>query len=298
MQLAVDLALPELSPTELDPETSQRLQATIAAMLRRRPELISGFTSQIPKYHALTHVPLLGALGDTGTNEASRALAGFLGKWPAFDVYLLQQIGRRIGPLPIALGEREVSVIVRFLASNEPPARREAALALGRVESVTSVGELIDLLDDDDRGVQENAHWSLQRICGIRMPRESKRWRNWYSAERKWWETRGSALLEELASTAPKSLPALTREISTHRLYRDEIAQQVAALLSPKTPVPTGKLILSTLSALRSFKAIPPLVDRFELADDPLQTDTLAALTAITGQARGARKAEWADWIP
>jgi len=59
--------------------------------------------------------------------------------------------------------------------------KKQACLFLGRVQHRPAVRELIDLLrDTKDPGLKAGAHWSLQRITGLRLRRELELWEQWW----------------------------------------------------------------------------------------------------------------------
>lgn len=65
--------------------------------------------------------------------------------------------------------------------------KKQACTFLGRVQHRPAVRELIDLLrDTKDPGLKAGAHWSLQRITGLKLRREPELWEQW-------WEHAGEA---------------------------------------------------------------------------------------------------------
>ncbi|HZN42051.1 MAG TPA: HEAT repeat domain-containing protein [Planctomycetota bacterium] len=67
--------------------------------------------------------------------------------------------------------------------------KKQACLFLGRVQHRAAVRELIDLLRDaKDPGLKAGAHWSLQRITGLKLRRELELWEQW-------WEFTGEAFV-------------------------------------------------------------------------------------------------------
>jgi hypothetical protein len=75
-------------------------------------------------------------------------------------------------------GER----VAQLLKDTESDAiKKQACLFLGRVMYRPAVRELIDVLrNTDDPGFRANAHWSLRRITGQKLPQDVRSWELWW----------------------------------------------------------------------------------------------------------------------
>jgi hypothetical protein len=296
VRLAIDLSKAKNPDEGINSQVSPVFEGAIERMLRRRPSLYSDVGLVIAKTTPTIQASLIAAIGATCCRDASQCLARLLGRWPAIDRLLIQQIGRRSGKAPIVLSPTDVAALRHFLESRETTLRREAALAVGRFEDPEAVGALIDLLGDPDRGVQENAHWALRQITGLRFHLDPKRWRGWHDQERAWWTTAAPGLIEMLDSENPVPTAGAIRELSLRRLFRNEVTDKLVPLLAARNRK-VSKIAFAAVENLESERAIPALIDLLGDSDGSVQADALHALCRITGESHPAARADWEAFL-
>jgi hypothetical protein len=298
IQTALQLTLPIPAEREVRPGALLHLTDTLGSILGRKPELIAPFGRQIQTSSPLLHAAILAGIGETARCESTRVLTAYLGRWPDFDVMILQQVGRHTGPMPIALLTTEVTAVVRYLAASSEEKRREAALALGRTESASAIPDLLTRLSDESPAVRDAAHWALKSITGVRFRNDPARWAAWYADEEAWWNGRGSGLVKSLGCQPPERLASAARELAGHRGWREQICLELVPLLDSSPSATPRARILEVITSLRSSRAVPLLVERLASAPEPMRAEIASALERITGEPRGASADAWNAWLP
>lgn len=295
--LALELASANAETDGVRPEVLTLLSNALGAMLRRTPALVPTLASQVPSSNDALRPALLSGIGAAPGRDATRALTGYLGQWPALDATVLAQVGRRLGRAPVPLTHSEASVVRRFLRDSKPELRREAALALGRTETASSLPELIERLQDDAPSVCDAAHWALKAITGLRFARDAARWEAWLAGEETWWSERGETLAASFSDRSRETLAGAARELASHRGSRERISLALLPQLDLVDSPDAERLLLEVLASLRSPAAVRGLIERLPGASGAYRTAILATLTAITGESRSANPDDWSDWL-
>ncbi len=223
------------------------------------------------------------ALRAVTTPRRLELLIGLLGLRPTSDGMVLNRIhgmSLRLGPV---LEERELGVLRRYLAAEEPFARTGAAQSLGALEDRGSVRDLIAMLRDPDASVRNAAHDALRHVSAMTIGPSIERWRAWLEREEAWWHSDGERDLARLLQADRAEVLAVLKRAAHHRLYRDEIAEATVYLLDSDDVV-VVRVALATLEAVRARGVELAVVDLLEHNSSVVRTQAAACLRNLTGR--------------
>lgn len=275
-----------------DPSLTSALERSLQKMIERDGGLLNTIKIWMEKGDPILNISLVAAVGAARSREGAAFLCNYLGKSPMLDMQLLQHIGKAPGILPIALSDRDLDRVRKYLDSRDPGMRREAALAVGRLDDTASIPQLLELMDDSNGGVQENAYWSTKKITGLRFRMDRKRWRQWFDGEQKWWSEAGERQLANLTNGENANITSAMNELGGHWLYRNEITEKLAPLLSsPRAEI--SNIAFAAVVSLASSRAVAVLVQLLESENDRLRAKAAEALTVITGEYLGDDPLAW-----
>lgn len=227
-----ELALGELSVAPLEPV----LQRSAARWFRRSPQSIDGLASRWRRLSAELLPALLEAAGASGDPRALAWVAEVVAAGsPALPVALAQI--PLLGPFDEAHRNEELSSSLHSLLDpHRPELARTAALALATLGDEECVPLLVELLEAEDGGLRSNALWALRRICGQSFPATPALWKRWHEAELRWFETRSSAVLDELAGDDEARAAEAVRELGQRRLRRAWLVDALELALEHRSP--------------------------------------------------------------
>jgi HEAT repeat protein len=175
-----------------------------------------------------TRARVIGSIGETGAKLGLELLVRLIGRWPALDHAVVAAISQ----MPEAgIAERVVPRLRRMLHHPDVNVRRETVTALAVFGGAESAQTLIELLEDEHRGMRENSLWALQTIAGLEFPATKSRWQLWCDNEVDWWESEGQGLLDVLSSGRDLQIIEATRWLAGHRLYRNRFSPLLRNLL-------------------------------------------------------------------
>lgn len=264
-----------------------------AAILTKNRSHYSYVRECLEKAPLAVKLGFMGALGQAGTFEGTQILCDALGRTPDFDRLILQQIGKKTGPLPVRIDDRNFDIIRRYLESNDPQICREAALTAGRLEDAGSIPVLLELLISDNISIRENAYWALRQITGLKFRLDKKRWSRWFDGEQAWWAARGERLVTELETADKTERVAMITEFAGRRLHRKELTNALVQVLDGDLDSETLRVVFAAIHTLGSPNAVPPLVAKLDSENVGLRASVLATLMALTGENLGSEKASW-----
>jgi HEAT repeat protein len=280
----------------IDRAVRTELESAISEILRRDRAGYAAIGEVLREGETDVEAILVGALGRSGTRDALQLLSDRLGRNRALDLPILSQMGRiaarQHGPADPILLRR----VRPYLKSRDVAIRREAAMAVGRLEDEEAVPELIGLLGEDNPGVQSNAYWALKRITGMALAPEPHRWKAWYDRESEWRTSRAPAVLDNLSSAGRAEIVAAIQEIATKRLFRGRLAERLVPLLQHPDADIVG-LTCTALMGLRSYAPVPSLIELLDHGNEAVKHNALRALVAITGKERPPERKAWLDLL-
>jgi len=267
-------------------------EATESILERDAREALETLDQMFDGLHPRLRLDLVRALGSQAHPDSIDVLAGFLDRDANLEVTLLSQLSRVAGAVDV-LPSTQARMRVRLrLTATGAAVRREAAAVLGRFNDYESVQDLIELLDDPDRGVRGNAHWSLRHITGKPLDDTSKLWVRWFEAESEWWREKAPDLLDQLGSSQTAEIVGALNQIGRKRLFRDELATEVELLLTHEDPE-VIRMACSVLTSLKSRVPLPGLVRLLEHPVEAVRESAQLALNRITGKRPEERDRAW-----
>jgi hypothetical protein len=277
-----DLALARAA-TQAGPESAglaAPLEELVTAILGRDPtgmEPVRRWILQAPP--GLDGALVRGAAA-SGCETALVALADLLGFDRALDRVLLPEIGRLAARAPKPIDGAITDALAEYLASDDAPVVREAALALGHAEDFAALPALIELLEHPERSVREALAFALPHITGQRFGPLPERWRAWHRNELSWLRELGTRLRPSLSATSAKVVVQALGEISQHRLRRHELAAEVTVALAHESPL-ARRLACLTLARLGSSVGVPALSGALEDPDPSVREAARNALRLL-----------------
>ncbi len=286
----LEIVAPAPDATELHPVTARTLRSCLGQVLERDERAYMMIERQYERVHDALAPTLIATVGDRRSLPGLGVLLNWLDHGRVHERLVLSHINRTAAKLEPVLSDHSLMRVRLLLGSADEAVRREAALAVGRLNDFDSLPELIEMMQVDTRPVRANAHWSLKHMTKLGM--RPNRWIGWYQAECSWWRDDAPALLNTLSLNSPADLVPAINEISHHRLYRRELAIELIQLLHHPDPS-IVRLTCSALECLQSktaAKAIVPLVDH---PDEAVRDQACAALRKITGKSLPCERSAW-----
>ncbi|HUR27961.1 MAG TPA: HEAT repeat domain-containing protein, partial [Planctomycetota bacterium] len=290
-----DPAAPHGQPRESQPlgdDQAAGFQRAVELVLARDPfayrEIESPFLAADNQLQLLA----IQAITNVGTLPALELFSRLLGARPQVDQQLLTSLSRvassHAAPFDGAIADR----VRVYLHSSSAESQREAALVAGKLEDVDALPFLIALLGHENRGVRQNAYWSLRKITGLGFKDVPQAWTPWLEQQTQWWRETAPDLFAELASADRPRALSIVQSLARRRFPRHALAAELARALGHQD-AEVRRLTCFALAQLRSRAAVPDLVDRFEDPDPEVRKEALRAARAISGLDLPPERAIW-----
>jgi len=264
------------------------LQQALLRVVANDEKAVSALGARFAEQPPALYAPVIRAIGSAGSPAAMRQLTELLEKRPEADAVLLCEIARLGGLLPHPIESRARTHVRGYLSRDDAQILAAAVYAVGRLEDHEAAEQLVDLLDSDLEHVRTSAHGVLRELSGKHFPLDQARWDTWYRNESEWWRRDAPFHKAELGSGAQFQVAAALRELSVHRLYRHELAPEVARCLE-RSETDLVRLACAALGQLGSRTVLPELVQLLERGDSETAPAAERALERITGERlRGA----------
>lgn len=271
--------------------STEALEVAVTRLLERAPETfdeLEGLRIESPD--------LLAALVTAvGNRKAPRGLTFLYEQiaWSDELVALILAQVERIGPsFDLELNRKVGRSLRRHLDPSNRNVCQAAALALAEMQDFDSVPALIELLDEDDAGLGQNAYAALVQLTGCSFSPRAELWRRWLASEEEWFRREEYRAFKNLHSPDEGTVAKSIRAIAARRLKRHELALELAEALQH----PSERIQLLTIGALvelGSHHVAPQLVERLE-ADRPAVVEAAwNALRALTGEDHAKDAAAW-----
>jgi len=265
---------------DVDPALAPPFREAVAAILRRDITALFGVQSLLRNLPAASRLCMVHALADLATAPALGILSQRLGMEPLEDAILLNEIARAARSVPLPVEPAVLESLRPHLRSENPILVRAAADAVGGLEDVESITDLIELLAHADSGVRQVAHAALCRITGVSFPPDGPRWRAWRDGEAKWFEKVAPHWIEDFLTGANLEKARAIAELSQHPLFRSEIAAVLQRSLLGE-PDSIRRLGIGALRQLGAASATPFLEICAEDSDPAIAAEAKAALERI-----------------
>jgi hypothetical protein len=233
------------------------------------------------------------ALAEKGSLAAVEVLSHLLGKDKDLDLCLISAINRTSSTLAPPFDARIDEAVRAYLSASSEDLVREAALAAGRLEDSESLSMLVPLLSSANRGVRQNAHWSLKKISGLSFSSDARAWGAWLTVEESWLRDRAPALFARLETAERPEALKIVQEVARRRCSRHTLATELSRGTRHKD-AEVRRLTCVALGQFRSRNAIPALL---VCLDDPIpevRIEAGRALRAVTGEDLPPQRAAWA----
>jgi hypothetical protein len=281
---------------ELDPGFDVPLRAATAAILVRDPDGFVWLESAGPRAHSSFLPPLLLGLGDAADPRGLGPLAALLSRRPECYELAVTQV-RRVGRgLDAQQNEEVARLVLARLHTAAPGLAQEALRAVGALRACGAAEKLVELLEDDERGTREAAHWGLRALSGKPLGPEPEPWRAWYEREREHLQASRPACALQLGSSTPGRQAAAIKEIGRRELFQEEWAALLVDYIAPGPEL--DALRCRALGELGAVGAVDCLLGR--VGDELVLVRVAAsnALASITGLPAPDDPRDWPGVLP
>lgn len=294
------VALVRLATPEGAAPSSPLRAALHAALLRTLERDERAFQELVPAWRsagALLRAELLACVGERGDPAGLELLA-----WVAtfesgeYDRTLAETCLPLVPRAPRDEARRHLETLCSLLSSEDSVCVQTISIALARARIEAAVPAWIELLESESRGTRERARRSLEELTGLTLGAGVERWVAWHEAEQRWFEEDAPDVLADLASEDDARVLAAVRELASHRLHRDELAEALAELLGHGTPS-VRLCACSALQSLGSPLALPALVRALGDEDEAVARAAWSTLRRMTGLELPLDEALWLEQI-
>ena len=285
----------ELGDLELErPRVHAALRADLAAVLEHDPRAFALLAQRLDALEPAIGDVLVDAIGDARRRQGMDLLERLFENGRAERAGVVTAMAELERARPWDLAGETMAHAAPLLRGSDASERALAARLAGVVHDLSSVSELIALVEDAEPAVSRSAAAALTAMAGV--PLEAGAWGDWYEREQAWHDARFATLLETLASVRPGPANEALRELLKHPLYRHEVARAIAESLGEQ-PRAVALAACAELEHLGSRAALPGLVAALGGASPQLKAAAWRALHALTGEEHELSLDRWRDWI-
>lgn len=273
-------------------EVGGRLAEAVTALLLRDSRAYTRVARSYGMGHEWLDLYLVRSLGGARTSRALQQLPSLLGVVHRLDAAVLVEVGNVARTVEQPLSDGGGLRVRRYLEAIDAEQRKQAAVAVGRLDDYEAVEGLIELLADRERGVRTNAYWALREITAMTIDADPARWRLWFDDETGWWAQEAHGLLAYLDHPDSAEVCRAINECATKRLFRRELTAPLLPML--RHPDPTVvRAACSALFALRAADAAPAMVGVLERPETEVRAHAHAMLAGLTGRELPAEPEAW-----
>lgn len=257
-------------------------EAALAELLARDPSRVRRLAAPFTELSPAGAAVAVRVVGATGSADALQCLRTQLGRRAELDGPVLAELARVAHRSSPEEAHQLAGEALPYLRSRTPGESQAAAVLLGRLAVPDSVPGLIECLVDESPSTVRAGLAALRAVGGVGLPASPALWRSWYGREETWWQERAPELFLVPAAGLDDEqflgeISARLREVSEHRLHRNELVARLAPLLSSPRPA-VRTLVCECLARLGSRLALPALA---ALCADPDGEVAAAARTAM-----------------
>lgn len=266
--------------------------AAIEQILLRDPQGLRDPALDFVHLSPALHRATAGAIGSLGTRSAFEHLAGHVDLRGTATPILLLELRRLAAKLPVPPDPSDLTGIRGALFSSDPTIVNLAAGVLRELRDAASMPDLIATLPSPDPNAQRAVRAALATIANVDLGTDADRWYAWYSAQLGWLENTGDALARAIADgPVQDALAAITTASSRYALSGAAVELLLPGLLRSE-PILVERTS-TALGNLRSWRAVPDLLDTLELAPGAGSDAACTALKRITSLDLPADAAVW-----
>lgn len=279
--LLVALAAPSEADVPAPPGVRRAFERALARTMARDGRALRRARELYEAAPASLLLPVIRAVGATGTEAGLLALGDLLDALPEADGLVLCEMARLGARLPHPLDESLLAAVRGHLAWSDVDLHH-AVLASGALEDYEAIPLLIELLQRDDPALGERAGTALAAIRGVSARLEPHEWQRWYESELAWWADERGRHEAALRAGDPALAAEAMRSFALHRLRRHELARRLAFGLAREEPELVA-LCCGALAQLGSPTVAGELEACLEHQDERVRAAARAALGAIGG---------------
>jgi hypothetical protein len=278
-------APPPAEGTGLERGVAEAVKTTFVRILERDPHAPAEMSSLGRSVSGEMRLLLVRAVDAWGGPGAADLLANLLVQRSDQIAVTLTCIGKQAERSPVPL--TAVAEQVRpFLEHADDEVALAAAECAGKLADFDALPRLFDLLESDEPGLRENAHWACRNITGLPLRPDPEAWREWYAEEMQWWDEVLPELLDDLRDPEPQVVLAAIAQIATRRQRRDELAQDLVVVLTHTDPQ-VRRLTCASLRRLGSVLVLEELEQRLLDDDEGVREEAGKAFEALSAARRG-----------
>jgi HEAT repeat protein len=296
LERALDLALrPE--DAALSRAMADALERATTTILRRDPE---GFRWLARSWRSVPPELLVPAILAVGEAQDPRGL-DFLHEMIVAREELLIPAAAQISRLGVSddrsLNEDLAARLRELLDPADASRSRTLCQALGALEDLAAVPQLIDLLASESRGLKSAAHAALERATGLAFPADTLRWMHWLREERAWMTREKDDAFRLLRSRDDGEIARAIHEIEAHPLARVELLEALEELLHSRR---TSSQLQACAAAgrLERRELVRALIEALEDPSTEVVEAAHQALRKVTGFDLPDDPARWRERFP
>lgn len=275
---------------------SGQLENALASALQGDSRAYATLSSRLGELEPGLLDSLAPTLARGGRGRDVQLLIEMLDRGEALDQVVLAELAALRWRSIVPAQQLGVGGVVSLLDHEDPRVRKLAALALGRLHHAQSFQRLVELLADREVTVARSAAKALRDLSGLAREADAQSWLRWEADEWTWLTERAPRLADELRSGDATSALRAARELGSHPLYRDQVANLLVAGLTRREP----GVVRSTCSALQRLGALcaaPELVELLYHEDDDLASGARNVLETLAGEQLGTDPRSWLAWV-
>ncbi len=258
------------------------LEEALSGPLAREPRAFAELPQLWRRSRPELQPAIVNAVAAAGSPAGLPFLAGLLGRSDELDEVVLAAMLRLAQMATPPVSEEVAGPLRRVIERGSAARIQSAAITLGRLQDEEAIPLLIDALEHESRGVQNQAARGLEQITGLSFRNEPTRWRAWYEQELAWFEEHGERSLQALHSERSEEVFEAVRTLAKRKLFRHQTAENLALLLNHESR--SIRLVVPpALTQLGSPVAVPLLIDSLLDADEETARSAWNALKSLTG---------------
>lgn len=164
----------------------------------------------------------------------------------------------------------------------DPGLCRAASLAVAALHDSEAVDKLIALLDEENEGLRQNAHFALRELCDKGFPPNSQIWKSWWQSEAEWLGAHSYRCRQALLSSETTRILSALRDLEDHALFGKHFETELVELLShARTEV--REQACGTIRKLRARVLAHELLPLLHDLDGRVQDAAAECLADLTG---------------
>lgn len=266
-----DLALanPEAQP---DPHLRAALRRAVTSVCKRDARAIEQLVTLRRVTNPVLLPDLVRAAGDTHDPRALAYLSEIAYWYEDLALDVMSQVPA-VGPSGDEGIDQAMRVRLRsYLDERQVAHCRSAITGLTALGDQEAIGALIPLLESQNAGLVQSAHWALRQLTGLLLPAEAKAWERWHQSELFWLVRFKPQELQRLRNHDPAYVASALSQLLAHPLAHRELASALPDLLQNRAP----SLRILACRALAQVDA-KEAVEKLVWALEDTQPDVVAA---------------------